>query len=132
MVAITALLEKYKLDLVTEFKTIFRSLEAKMDQVQATVSNHSKKISSLESHADSTGESMLSLEATCAKLTTSIEKLQAKAVDLEARSRRNNLRIVGLPESIEGPCPNNFFATLLTRLLGEHTLPSPPVLNRAH
>ena len=103
-----------------------------MDQVQATVSNHCKRISFLESHADSPCQSLLSLEGTCAKLTASIEKLRAKAADLEARSRRNNLCIVGLLESIEGPRPTNFFITLLIQLLGDQILPSPPKLEHAH
>ena len=103
-----------------------------MDQVQAMVSSHSTRISSLETYTDSIGESLLSLEATCANLTASIEKLRAKAADLEARSHHNNLHSVGLPESIEGPCPANFFATLLTQLLGDQILPFPAELERAH
>lgn len=43
-----------------------------------------------------------------------------------------NIRIVGLPESIEGPRPTVFFAELLVELLGNETLPSPPELDQAH
>ncbi|CAM4733664.1 unnamed protein product [Leuciscus chuanchicus] len=38
---------------------------------------------------------------------------------------RNNIRIVGLPESLEGPRPSVFFAQVLADILGEEILPSP-------
>ncbi|KAI4785872.1 hypothetical protein KUCAC02_037497 [Chaenocephalus aceratus] len=69
---------------------------------------------------------MLALEATCATLTDSNVKLLAKVTDLESRSRRNNIRIVGLPESIEGPHPSTFFPKLLMEVFGEGVLDSPP------
>ncbi|TWW54773.1 hypothetical protein D4764_0109550 [Takifugu flavidus] len=87
---------------------------------------------SLETNADSVDGRLLGLEATCTELTAANEKLKAKTADLEARSRRNNVRIIGLPESIEGPRPTDFFSALLSQLLGEETLPKPPVLDRAH
>lgn len=68
----------------------------------------------------------------CAELAANNAKLQAKTADLEARSRRNNIRIVGLLESIEGPQPAAFFSNLLPQLLGEETLPTPPELDCAH
>lgn len=58
------------------------------------------------------------LEARCAALAERTDKLLAKTSDLESRSRRNNIRIVGLPESIEGPRPTVFFAELLVERLG--------------
>ncbi|KAJ4945221.1 hypothetical protein JOQ06_013756 [Pogonophryne albipinna] len=75
---------------------------------------------------------MLALEATCATLTDSNVKLLAKVTDLESRSRRNNIRIVGLPESIEGPHPSTFFPKLLMEVFGEGVLDSPPECDRAH
>uniref|UniRef100_A0A674P7S6 Transposase element L1Md-A101/L1Md-A102/L1Md-A2 n=1 Tax=Takifugu rubripes TaxID=31033 RepID=A0A674P7S6_TAKRU len=110
MAALTSLLDRHKADLAAEFKTAF------------TV--HGQRIASLETNADSVDGCLLGLEATCAELTAANEKLKAKTADLEGRSRRNNVRIIGLPESIEGPRP--------TQLLGEETLPKPPVLDRAH
>ncbi|KAJ8014425.1 hypothetical protein DPEC_G00040080 [Dallia pectoralis] len=68
----------------------------------------------------------------CAELAESNAKLRMKTSDLESRSRGNNIRIIGLPESIEGPRPTTFFAELLVELLGQQTLPSPPELDRAH
>ncbi|KAI4788433.1 hypothetical protein KUCAC02_025853 [Chaenocephalus aceratus] len=75
--------------------------------------------------------SLPSLEATCATLTDSNVKLLAKVTDLKSRSRRNNIRIVGLPESIEGPHPSTFFPKLLMEVFGEGVLDSPPECDRA-
>uniref|UniRef100_A0A8B9GUN5 L1 transposable element RRM domain-containing protein n=1 Tax=Astyanax mexicanus TaxID=7994 RepID=A0A8B9GUN5_ASTMX len=42
-------------------------------------------------------------ERSCtAKLAENLNKLRAKLAELEDRSRRNNLRLVGLPEGLEG------------------------------
>lgn len=65
-------------------------------------------------------------------LADSNNKLLAKTSDLESRSRRNNIRIIGLPESIGGPTLTMFFLKLLVELLGEEILESPPELDRAH
>ena len=65
-------------------------------------------------------------------LTESNAKLLAKVSDLESRSRRNNIRVVGVPESVEGPRPTAFFADLLMEVFGEGVLDSPPECDRAH
>ncbi|KAI4806528.1 hypothetical protein KUCAC02_017348 [Chaenocephalus aceratus] len=79
----------------------------------------------------STGR-LSTLEPTCAELAASNAKLRAKTADLEARSRRKNIRIIGLPESIEGPRPTAFFSDLLPQFLGDQILPTSPELVRAH
>ncbi|KAI3357526.1 hypothetical protein L3Q82_015940, partial [Scortum barcoo] len=58
-------------------------------------------------------------------------KLMTKVVDLEGRSRRQNLCILGLAELTEGACPTEFFSGLLSEVIGRDTLPSPPEIDRA-
>ena len=62
----------------------------------------------------------------------SYNKLKTKNIDLESCSRRNNIRIVGLRELIEGTQPTAFFSGLLKEILGEEILPKAPELDRAH
>lgn len=57
--------------------------------------------------------------------------LSAKLCDLEGRSRRQNMRVVGLPESVEGPRPSEFFSSFLTEIFGQQVLPSPPEVETA-
>lgn len=132
MSALTSLLEEHRAALSSDFKTALTSLEAKLDLVQAAVSDHGPRITSLESNADDLSERIHSLEAVCADLTENYAKLKAKTADLEGRSRRNNIRIIGLPESVEGPRPTVFFSEMLSEIMGEQILPSPPELDRAH
>ncbi|XP_069782276.1 uncharacterized protein [Narcine bancroftii] len=57
----------------------------------------------------------------------------AKKVDyLENQSRRNNVKIVGLPEGIEGPNPRNFFTEWIPRVLGQDKFPEGLILERAY
>ena len=43
--------------------------------------------------------------------------------------RRNNIRLLGIPEEVEGPRPMEFMAQLVQELLG---LEEKPLLDRAH
>ena len=71
------------------------------------------------------------LEEKTSTLTTSNAKLAAKVLDLESRSRRNNIRVIGLPETIEGTQPTAFFSNMLGEVFGD-VLGSPPECERAH
>ncbi|KAI4793503.1 hypothetical protein KUCAC02_032685 [Chaenocephalus aceratus] len=103
------LLEDHRDALSKEFKSAMTSLEAKLDFVQETVTDHGNRLTSLEANANQLSDKMEELEAKCAAMEGSYNKLKAKAIDLESRSRRNNIRITGLPESIEGARPQTFF-----------------------
>uniref|UniRef100_H3A1S0 Endonuclease/exonuclease/phosphatase domain-containing protein n=1 Tax=Latimeria chalumnae TaxID=7897 RepID=H3A1S0_LATCH len=52
-------------------------------------------------------------------LAAEIHTLGEKCDDLENRSRRSNLRIVGVPEGLEGRNPEKFAVNLITTVLGE-------------
>ena len=58
-----------------------------------------------------------------------IKLLADKCEDLEGRARRNNIRLVGVPEGAEGVRPTEFSAKLLMDSLG---LADSPLLDRAH
>ena len=136
MPALTRLLEEHRQSissaLTAELRSAFASLEAKLDTVQATVTDLGERIESLESNANLTEERIQALEASCSTLSEACAKLKNKNIDLEGRSRRNNIRIVGLPESIEGPRPTSFFSDVLMEILGVQVLQTPPELDRAH
>lgn len=107
-------------------------MESRLEKIHTTVREHEQRIVSLEDSTESSDQRFRELEVRCAALAERTDKLLAKTSDLESRSRRNNIRIIGLPESIEGPRPTVFFAELLVELLGSETLQSPPELDRAH
>lgn len=132
MAAIAKLLEEHKAALSAEFKSAITPLEAKLDFVQTKVADHGNRISSLEANANEVSDKLEVLEAKCAAIEANYNKLKAKTIDLESRCRRNNIRIVGLPESIEGTQPTAFFSGLLKEVLGDEILPKAPELDRAH
>lgn len=43
------------------------------------------------------------MESLCAKLAKEYANLSERLEDLEARSRHQNLRVIGIPEDTEGP-----------------------------
>lgn len=132
MAAMTKLLEEHRAALSLEFKSAIIPLETKLDYVQTTVTDHGHCLTSLEANANQLSDKMEAMEAKCEALEESYHKLKAKTIDLESRSRHNNIRIIGLPESIEGAQPTSFLSKLLAELLGVGVLPSPPKLDRAH
>ena len=132
LASIEDLLENHRASMATDLKNSFAALESRLEKMQTTVSNHGQRIILLETSAESDDQRIRTLETKLIALADSNNKLLAKTRDLESRSRRNNIRIIGLPESIEGPAPTMFFSKLLVELLGEEILESPPELDRAH
>lgn len=115
--------------LATEFKTSFSQLESKLDQMQLAVEDHGQHVSSLELAAEDLSQRVMDLEDICSTLRNDNAQLKAKVTNLESQSRRQNIRILGLPESIESESPTEF-SKLLCEIYGNNTLPSPPDINR--
>lgn len=129
---ISDLLERHRALLAADFKSSFTSLESKLDKIQTVVSGQAQRMTDLESNTEEVSQHLQQLEATCSWLQEDNKWLKSKLSDLEGRSRRQNIRIVGLPESVEGSRPTAFFSQLLVDVPGEQLLPSSQELNRAH
>lgn len=110
---------------------MFKELNEKMDGLQATVTGHHNRLTSLEENAE-TLHQRLEREASCGLLKADNQRLQAKLTDLEGRSRRSNVWLIGLPEGSEGPQPTKFFSQLLKEALSEEVFSSAPESDRAH
>lgn len=101
--AITTLLEQHREALATEFKTSFSQVDSKLDQTRLAVEDHGQRVLSLELAADDLSQRVADLESICSTLRDDNARLKAKVTDLE------NIRILGLPESIESGRPTEFF-----------------------
>lgn len=89
-----------------------------------------KRVVALESAADSHSDQIASLERDMANVQRELATQKARQEDLEARSRRNNLRITGIKERREdGKRPSEFISQCLKESLG---LDKSPLLDRAH
>lgn len=94
---LTTMLADHKSSLSFEFNAAFSKLGKKLDDIQTTLLDHQQRLSSLESSANTTSQDVLAIDAKLATMSEENAKLKAKLIDLESRSRRNNLRIIGLP-----------------------------------
>ncbi|RXN17450.1 putative transposase element L1Md-A101/L1Md-A102/L1Md-A2 [Labeo rohita] len=97
--------------------------------VTAEVKAHKERLTSLENVTSEWTTSLQVLKPMVASLRNVIAALQAKCTDLECHSRRSNLRLVGIPEGMEGTQPTKFIAEALQEIF---SLCEPPLLSRAH
>lgn len=74
----------------------------------ATAEKSEERITSAEVRISNTEDDMVSLQAKVQSLEDKKRELEDKVTDLEARSRRSNLRLVNLPERVEGTMPALF------------------------
>lgn len=88
------------------------------------------RVASLEEAANEQSDTVTALEQEVSRMKKDISTLKDRAEDLEARSRRCNIRVVGVREGREnGKRPVQFIADMLRELL---QLEKTPVLDRAH
>lgn len=113
----------------SEIASVRQELRNAIDPLQRTVDAHEAMVHELERAATDHNTRINDLEATVSMLTKQATRLEDKCEDLEGRSRRNNIRVVGVPEGVEGSRPTDFIAQLLQDLLG---LNEKPLLDRAH
>lgn len=76
----------------------FNSLEASLQTNQATLTEHPSHLSAVEMMASDHNNRLAALELQVTHLRDANKTLLDKVVDLEAQSRRQNIKIVGLPE----------------------------------
>ncbi len=112
-----------------EISLVREEMHNTFSSLKEDLKSQSERLTSLETATSEWTTSLHSLEPTVTSLQKEITSLQAKCLDLECRSRRSNLRLVGIPEGLEGPQPAKFVAKALAEIFD---LPEPPLLARAH
>ncbi|KAI4892383.1 hypothetical protein NFI96_009564, partial [Prochilodus magdalenae] len=112
-----------------EFIAELRSSHATLT---TSINSLSSKVRDIETAATDADRRITELETTCKSLSSANRWLREKMDDLENRSRRNNLRIIGIPEGTEGSQPTLFMGSFFTELFGASKLPNPPEIDRAH
>lgn len=132
---LASMLAELRADLLTNpdslsvrFENKLIAIDTKLDGIQSTVNNHEQRIRDVESGLNQ----LQPLETQVTSMADEIAKLKVRLTDLEGRSRRCNVRLIGVPESIEGARPTTFFSKFLVDVLGRDVLSSPPELERAH
>ena len=115
-----------------DFSDRFDGVISAIDGVRKEISVCTERVTRAEVRISSTEDEVVTLQAKVRKLEHDKRELQDKATDQEARSRRNNLRLVGLPEKTEAGDTCGFLEKWIPESLSITTLTSAIFLERAH
>lgn len=107
-------------------------ISASLEQVKSFSDSHGERIHGVEEGLSEHSDRIGAIEAICTALQADNKKLREKMDDLENRSRRCNLRVVGIPEKLEGPDPVKFMTAFFEEVLGKDFFQRPLILSRAH
>lgn len=112
-----------------ELATTKVELQTSITTLEKTATSHTITIGEIEKSASQQSDDITTLQRQVTRLSSEVEKLTEKCEDLEGRSRRHNIRVIGVPEGSEGPRPRDFIAGLLQEVL---SLDEKPLIDRAH
>lgn len=84
---------------------------------RAELDGHEKRITEVETRISAMEDVVTPIEAKLQSLEKLVHDMGERAEDLENRGRRKNIRIVGLPEGVEGDNPTRFFESWLPKTL---------------
>lgn len=110
----------------------FDKLEQTLQAVQSSQKELLEKVEFIEEQVQEQESRISFLEKSFPGLKDENSVLKLKVEDLEGRSRRNNIKIIGIPELEEGGKPTEFIETLIPKLLGDDNFQSKVIIDRAH
>lgn len=110
----------------------FDKLEQTLQAVQSSQKELMEKVESIEVQVVEQENHISHLKKVLSSLKNENSAFKSKVDDLEGRSRRNNIKIIGIPELEERGKPTDFVEVLILKLLGEDNFQSKVVIERAH
>lgn len=126
-------------DIIGAITNLSNSFNKKLEVISSTLLEVNVSLASISNRVAQTEKATKghenridSLERLCAHLEKDCERLREKTSDLESRSRRKNVRIVGIKKGAENGRPTEFVTKLLTRVLGAENTDNPVKIDRAH
>lgn len=88
--------------ILNELREFRRDNKQDMDNIKGEITKTYKRLDEAETRITNTEDRVQGAEDVVAELLKLQEQLQSKLTDLEGRSRRENVRIYGIPEGAEG------------------------------
>ncbi|KAK7907598.1 hypothetical protein WMY93_016210 [Mugilogobius chulae] len=125
-------LEKNKNAILTEIKASLAPINSSIVEVNAKLDAFEPRITEMETYLSDHSDRIDSLEKRVDHLEKERGELRTKVEDLENRTRRNNLRVIGLPEGLEGRTAVPFMSQFFVDVLRDESFINPPELERAH
>ncbi|KAJ1150243.1 hypothetical protein NDU88_003038 [Pleurodeles waltl] len=98
-----------------------KQLQVAVSKVAKTCSEIGDRIAAIECRADALESDLGVLSKQAAMLESQLSDIQWKVEDFENRQRRNNLRLIGIQEGVEGQDSRAFIIRLLKAALPEQT-----------
>lgn len=112
-----------------DFHTEIGGVLAAIKEIQTDLKECSGRLTQAEEHISTAEDTLTRLQTKVHKLEAKVKSLATKRDDLECRSWRNNMRIVGIPEKEEGLDPCAFMEKWIPEILN---IQPPPVIERDH
>lgn len=126
-------------EILSEIRHLKTEFVGRLDGVLKAIEETRKEVTDCAERVTEMEGRLSGVELEHADLKTLVENLQRrnkyleeKNIDMEMRSRLNNLRLVGVPEGAEGPDMCGFLESWLPDTLELNPLRNPLVLERAH
>lgn len=117
----------------TDIRTLREELFADLATLHTAQAEFANDRAEMEKSLNDTMDRVAALENSRETLAKECKKIHEKCTDLENRSRRQNLRFIGIMEGVEAGNPTRFVTELLSELFGVDSLgDSPIIIDRAH
>lgn len=111
-----------KLDTITQ----------RVDNMVAKLDKHGERLVEAETRISTVEEESHTTTKKCAEMEKLLDVIKNKAEDFEARSCRNNIRIVGVPESTNTGKTETYKEEVIRNTFGTEHLSSVLLVERAH
>lgn len=116
----------------TEFSAKFDGILSTMEHVRKDITDCLERVTQAETRISTTEDDVATLQKKVKNLEGKNKDLEEKVSDLEARSRRSNVRLVNLPESVEGDDTCGFLESWIPEALELPQLQGKLAVERAH
>lgn len=111
----------------SELMAMKTDLSGKITSIESDVTGLKNTVGDMEESLTTCTNDIVTIQRKMDRLSAELVKMENKCEDLESRSRRNNIRIVGVPE--DTPSTTAAVSVLLKEAFGRE---KEPLLDRAH
>lgn len=125
-------MQQMMLNMTTHIDIKIDPLGASLAKIENSLHMLGEQVNELEQRVSSNEDDIADLVKRVKTLEKENTDLKAWAEDAENRSRRSNLRFIGIPERAESNDILGFMRHLVPHLLGEANFSTPPVIERCH
>ncbi|KAL1265745.1 hypothetical protein QQF64_003772 [Cirrhinus molitorella] len=125
-------IQQIKTDMLTHFDAKSDSIHSSLSSISISLSTLGDQVNLLEQRVSANEDNVQACVTRVQTLDKENSYLIDKVDELENRSRRNNLRFVGVKESSEGNDIAGFMSRLIPLILGQDNFSTPPIIEWAY